>query len=239
MNLTVTLSTQLFLNKTKEFLASLQKNVFVKEKLLKRFNFDTQCLEKSVAAHTEAQLAQTLYDNAAANAAVAKEVFEKQFETAKIIYRKDCAYLMVALKHSPQKQLEVGLIGKQEAKTTSELLANICQFYNQVLNDQEIIAEVIKFHLKKEDLENSRSELNAALSTYEVLVKDRPDIETAINNKDEAIMKLTDNIAEIQALLFEAFGNIPKEFKKLDLPVINDEIGQEIMFTMVKDSSIT
>jgi hypothetical protein len=31
----------------------------------------------------------------------------------------------------------------------------------------------------------------------------------------------------------------PKEFKNLELPLVHDEIGQEIMIVMAKESSIT
>ena len=239
MNVKVTLSVPLFLIRTKGFLEAIQKDFSANAKMFTGFNFDNQSLAESFAIQELAELAQVEYDNATKDEVEARAAFENQYGEATAIFQKHSAALKVALKDTPQKQLDLGLIGKLEGKTSFEWLTNTCQFYESLLDDPETIEELNKYHLKKHDLEDGQNAIISAHDAYEALTKGRAGIKLVIENRDKAVLELIDNISKIQALLLHVFEKDTKKLKDYNLPVVNDEIGQQIMITMVKDSSIT
>ncbi|HLP59781.1 MAG TPA: hypothetical protein VK186_13155 [Candidatus Deferrimicrobium sp.] len=238
MNLNVTQSIPEVLDKSKELLDALQKDLNNKNKLFLEFNFDTQSLEQHFVLYSQAQLAQMDYENATKGDLKAKEEFEKQYAAAGNIYYTHEAHLKVALKSNPEKQLDLGISGKLEGKTSAEWLDNTFQIYDHLLSDPITIAELNKYFITKQDLEHGQAVIIGTRDAYEVVVKGRDEIKTVIDKRDQAILALIDKIAEIQAFLNKASKKDPKIIEKYNLPVLNDPIGQD-MLTMVKDSSIT
>jgi hypothetical protein len=126
-----------------------------------------------------------------------------------------------------------------EAKSTIEWLDNTIHSYDLLLPDSLTIGLMGKYNLKQQDFINAREMVVATRDAYEALTNDRPEVKTAIDNRDEAVMELVDNISETQAILLQIFEKDPKQLKKYNLPLVNDEIGREMGILMVKDSSIT
>ncbi|HLP45318.1 MAG TPA: hypothetical protein VK469_05205 [Candidatus Kapabacteria bacterium] len=238
MNSNVTQSIPGVLDKSKELLDALQKDLNNKSKLFLEFNFDVQSLEQHFLLHSQAQLAQMDYENATKGDVKTKAEFEKQYAAAGHIYYTHEAHLKVALKRNPEKQLDLGINGKLEGKTSAEWLDHTFQIYDQLLSDPKTIAELNKYFITKQDLENGQAVIIGTREAYDAIVKGRDEIKTIIDKRDRAILALIDKIAEIQAFLNKASKMDPKIIEKYNLPVLIDPIGQD-MLTMVKDSSIT
>ena len=218
---------------------ALEKDFAVKDNLFKSFKLDMPRLEKSFALLDQAKGAQVTYELITANETETRVIFEDWYERAIHQFRKHSALLKGALKHNPEKLLALGIIGKEEEKTSFEWLNKALAFYVQLLDDEQLIALMAKYNLEQYDFENVKTMITNSLNAYLAMTNDRPEVKVAITNRDKAFMALSDDVSEIQGLVWVIFEQDPGVLKKYNLPIEYDEIGQEISLTMVKDSSIT
>lgn len=238
MYLRVANSIPMFLNKTQKIFEALQKDVLLKKKLYLDFSFDDKRLERGFVAYAKAQLAEIEYARVTQNSPL-KATFETWREEAVDIYEKHTAFLKVGLRYNPQKQFELGLIGRKEVNSTVEWLNNALKTYQLLLQDEETLSWMTKYNLRYQDFVNGKLTMIEFRNAYLAMVIGQSQVKNAIDKRDEAIGELADIVSEIQVLLLLAFEDEPKMFKKYDLPIVDDESGQAIMISMVKDSSIT
>ncbi|HLP46642.1 MAG TPA: hypothetical protein VK469_11870 [Candidatus Kapabacteria bacterium] len=238
MYLRVTNSIPTFLDRTQRILEALQKEESLKKRLYRDFDFDDRHLERGFVAYAKAQLAEIEYARVTQYSPF-KIIFETWREEAMDIFDKHTAFLKVGLRYDPQKQLELGIIGRKEVNSTFEWINNALRTYQLLLQDEETLARMAKYNLRDQDFVNGKLTIAEFKNAYLAMIIDHPQVMSAIEKRDEAIGELVDIVSEIQVLLLQAFEDEPKLFKKYDLPIVDDESGQVIMITMVKDSSIT
>lgn len=239
MYLAVTGGRPTFLNRSQWLFETLQKDIPLKNKLYRDFNFDDQRLERSFSLHAQARLAEIEYANATKSLPEMKKIFEKWHDEAVVTFCMHKAFLQVALRYNPQKQLDLGIIGREEAKTTFEWLDNTLNSYQRLLDDAETMGLLARYNVAEQDFVNGKAVVIEFRNAYLAMTINHPQVKLAMNKKDEAFLELEDNVSEIQAVLLQIFKKDPKHLKRLKLPIVIDEIGQVIMISMVKDSSIT
>ena len=223
---------------SKKLLEAMQKEMSVNDKLFKNFNFVDLSLAESFAILEQAERAQMEYDNVTKDEAEVKASFEKQYAAARAIFRWHEAHFKVGLKCNPQKLVDLGLMGL-EGKTSAEWLDNTFQVYEYLLADPETIEGLKKYYLTKLDFRRVQVVIISTRYSYEALTKGRSDIKIIIDKRDKAVLALIDKVSEIQALLLHVFENDAKKLDDYNLPVVTDEIGQQIIMTIANDSSIT
>lgn len=229
----------MYLKQSQEFYEALQKDLAGKNNLSKGFNLNPLRLEKSFHLLKDAKDALKMYNLTTANLTETKTVFENWHDDAIREYRKHSALLKGALKHNPQKLLELGIIGQAEEKHSFEWLNNVLAFYLKVLDDQQLIELMANYNLQPTHFEKAKTMVMNSLNAYLAMTNNHPEVKVAISSRDKTFMDLSDDVSELQGLLLILFEKDPDQLKKYNLPIEDDEIGQEISLTMVKDSSIT
>jgi len=226
-----------FVTKANDLLSKLLNDSAFKTRLLKEFNKDVEFIKESLVLGNNARAAEDVYEKETAEAAAAKEDFEKKYKAAGFIYTKHTALLKLLLKYDIKKQLALGLSGREEPKNKEAWLETALDVYDKIIGDSSAVTLIGGYNITLADLQPGRQAIVEAQAANDTLAKESAEAKEAMYNKDYTFNELYDRMQIIQYFCYYIFLKEPKKFKELGLPIIDNEIGA--MITMVKDSSIT
>ncbi|MDQ1354230.1 MAG: hypothetical protein QG657_4539 [Acidobacteriota bacterium] len=231
-----------FVNKANDLLSKLSNDNVFKARLHQEFNKDADFIKESLILCKNARSAEDEYEKETKEAAIAKEDFERKYETAVFYFTKHTSLLKLILKYEGKKQIALGLIGREETKNKGEWLDTAMNVYEKIIGDSSAVELIDDYNFKLPDLQRGHQAILDALDANKTLAKESSEAREAIFYKDFTFSELYDRMQFIQFFCYYLFLEHPKNFNKLGLPIIDYEIGALINVNakdMVKDASIT
>ncbi|MDQ1353006.1 MAG: hypothetical protein QG657_3312 [Acidobacteriota bacterium] len=237
----ITVGTE-FVSKSYVLLNKLAKDSDFKTKLLNEFNKDAGFIKQSLILCQNAQAAEDNYEKETKEAVQAKDDFEKKYKAAEFNFTKHTTFMKLLLKYDIKKQTALGLIAREEPKNKEDWFVYALDVYDKIIGDSSAVTLIGEYNFTLPDLQEGRQTIVLAYDANLTLTKESTEAKDAVLQKDLTFTELYDRMQFIQLCAYYIFMDIPKKFKELGLPLIDNDSGALINVKtkdMVKDASIT
>jgi hypothetical protein len=215
-----------FLKNSRMLIFGVRDDTFIKERVL-AYNFDDSRIQESVDIYNRAEQAESTKTREFGEQLEAKAQSDMRLEEAEAISRKHSDFLGLALRDEIDKQNKLFLNAQLRSRKLADWFKYVLEFYNRVLEDEDVVTRVGRYGITKENLEEGKQKIIAAQEAKNRHEKEMGEAQDSTLQRDAAFEKLYYVVEELEVICKYALEDRPQLLEKLGINVLSPNYKRE------------
>jgi ribosomal protein S25 len=209
-----------FLKNSRMLIFGVRDDAFIKERVL-AYNLDDARIQEGVEIFTQAEQAESVKTKEFGEQLEARAQFDMLLAEAEAISGKQVDFLGLAVRDDIEKQNKLFMPAQLRSRKLADWFKYMSEFYNRVLEDEDVVSRVAKYGISKENLEEGRQKIIAAQEAKIKHDRERGEAQDATLLRDTAFEKLFDLVEELSVICKYALEDRPQLLEKLGINILS------------------
>lgn len=207
-----------FLERARQMIRGIKTDDFIKERF-RAYNIDENRIEEISALYDEAAGAESDKWKEYGEQLEASTRADEEVNAAMDQFYKYKDFLKVVLEKDREKLSKIFIKGLRKSNSESHRLKEMYETYDRVLEDEEIVAEMARFNMGRETLEQGKLQIIDAMECRRRHTEEKGEAQHATHQREKIFEKLESALKELKTIGKHAFKDRPQVLEILGIQV--------------------